>query len=148
VSVLIRRSAPDDAADLRALVHPVPGAQLSALTPEYVASHPVFGAWEGVRLAGFFALEERGGHWWLAHLWVAEEQRGRGRGRWLLTDAIRRARRLGADSLRFTPEPEARAFFQRLGARTSPEARAELEIDVTSWMEPLPESVSELGSTE
>lgn len=148
MSLLIRPAEPEEAAGLRALVRAAPGVELPAVDAAYVETRAVFSAWEGTRLAGFFALEERAGDWWLAHLWVAEEQRGRGRGRWLFTDAVRRARRLGADSLRLTPDPAAYPFFQRLGAMPAPDGRAELEVDVISWLEPLPESVSELGSAE
>ena len=126
----------------------VPGAGLPPVTAEYVAAQTVCAGFEGTRLAGFFALESRDEGWWLAHLWVAEPYARRGRGRWLLTEAVRRARRLGADSLRLAPEPGAEPFFRSMGAQPTGGDARRLEIDVVNWLEPLPESVSELGWTE
>jgi GNAT superfamily N-acetyltransferase len=148
VSLLIRPALPEDAPELQALVRAVPGAGLPEVSAAYVAGHTVCAGYEGIRLAGFFALESRDEGWWLAHLWVAEPYARRGRGRWLLTDAVRRARRLGAESLRLQPEATAEPFFRSMGAHAAGGDPHRLEIDVTTWMEPLPESVSELGWIE
>jgi len=146
MALLIRPALPEHADQLQALVRPIPGAQLPPVSPDYVAAHTVCEAREGSRLDGFYALESGPGGWRLAHLWVSERFAGRGRGRWMLTDAVRRARRLGADVLRFTPAPEARPFFRRMGA-TEAEG-GEMAIAVETWLEPLPDSVSELGFAE
>jgi GNAT superfamily N-acetyltransferase len=145
VSLLIRPALPDEAADLQGLVRAVPGTALPTVDAAYVAQHTVYSGWEGTRLAGFFALETRDDGWWLAHLWVAEPFARRGRGRWLLTDAVRRARALGADSLRFSPETGAEPFFRTMGAQAVGGDARRLEIDVQSWLEPMPDSVFEIG---
>jgi GNAT superfamily N-acetyltransferase len=138
VSLIIRRAHPDDAPRLARLAR----AHADTVTPEYVAAHAVFAAMEGARLVGFYAVEEDGPSWTLRHLWVAEEWAGRGRGRWMFTDAARRARRAHAEVLRLTPEPGAEPFFLRMGLAPADGA---LELDPATWDEPLPESVSDAG---
>lgn len=143
MSLIIRRAHPDDAPRLAGLAR----AHAATVTPEYLAAHPVFTASEGTRLVGFYALEEEGERWTLRHLWVAPEWAGRGRGRWMFTDAVRRARRARATSLRLVPEPGAEAFFLKMGIAAVAGGRL-LELDPATWEEPLPESVSDAGFTE
>ena len=94
MSLLVRPADPAEAADLQRLVRVT---SLPPVDAEYVGSRHVFVAHEGNQLAGFFALHAGPSAWRLEHLWVAEASVGRGRGRWLFTDAVRRARRLGAE---------------------------------------------------
>lgn len=143
MSLIIRRAHPDDAARLAALAR----AHAATVTPEYVTEHPVFTAWEGTRLVGFYALEDQGERWTLRHLWVAAEWTGRGRGRWMFTDAVRRVRRAHAAALRLVPEPGAEAFFLKMGA-AAVEGGPVLELDPATWEEPLPDSVSDSGFAE
>jgi N-acetylglutamate synthase-like GNAT family acetyltransferase len=143
VSLVIRRAHPDDAPLLATLAR----AHAATITPEYVAEHAVFIALEGTRLVGFYALEEQGERCTLGHLRVAPEWTGRGRGRWMLADAVRRARRIHARTVRLTPEPGSEAFFLRMGLVPAADG-AGLELDATTWAEPLPESVSDAGSAE
>lgn len=148
MTLVIRRATPDDVAALAPLVRPVPGAALPPLDAAYVAGHPVYGGWEGERAVGLYALEPAEGEpWTLRHLWVVPEWSRRGRGRWLLTDAMRRARLGGAGTIRLRPEPGAEAFFVRMGAHPLPGAPGVVEFPA-GWREPLPESVSELGWSE
>ncbi|HEX8670773.1 MAG TPA: GNAT family N-acetyltransferase [Longimicrobium sp.] len=137
MSLIIRRAHPDDAPRLAVLAR----AHAAAVTPEYVASHPVFTASEGTRLIGFYALEDEGERWTLRHLWVAPEWTGRGRGRWMFTDAVRRVRRAHAAALRLVPERGAEAFFLKMGVATV-EGGPALELDPATWEEPLADSVS------
>ena len=149
MALLIRPALPEHAAELQSLVRSIPGAPMPEVTPDYVAAHTVCEAREGARLDGFYAIEAGPSGWRLAHLWVAERFAGRGRGRWMLTDAVRRARRLGADALHFTVAPGSGRFFERMGARVVPGgAPGEMLIELETWLEPLPESVSELGCAE
>jgi len=141
VSLIIRRAAPSDAPRLAALAR----AQAATVTPEYVAAYPVYAATEGARLVGFYALEDEGDAWTLRHLWVAPEWTGRGRGRWMFTDAVRRVRRAHAATLRLVPEPGAERFFLKMGAVA---AAGALELDAVTWQEPLQDSVSDAGSAE
>lgn len=142
MSLVIRRATPDDAPRLARLAR----AHAATLTPAYVTEHAVFSATEGSQLVGFYALEDEGERWTLRHLWVAPEWAGRGRGRWMFTDAVRRARRAHAASLRLVPEPGSEPFFLRMGV--APAGGGALELDAATWQEPLPESVSDAGSAE
>ncbi len=141
MSLIIRRAHPDDAVRLASLAR----AHAVSVTPEYVAAHPVFTATEGTRLVGFYALEDEGERWTLRHLWVAPEWTGRGRGRWMFTDAVRRVRREHAAALRLVPEPEAEAFFLKMGVAA---VEGGLELDPATWEEPLPDSVSDAAFAE
>lgn len=131
MSLLIRPAHADDVPALARLAGP-------AITAGYLAAHRAFTASEGSLLVGFYALEEDGDRWAMRHLCVAPEWRGRGRGRWLFTDAVRRIRQAGPATLLLGGESEA--FFVRMGAVR---AGAALELDTLLWEEPLGESVSE-----
>lgn len=128
MSLLIRPARADDVPALALLAGPV-------ITEGYVAAHSVFAGSEGPTVVGFYALRNDGGRWTMTHLCVAPESRGRGRGRWLFSDAVRRIRQTGPGTLRLAPEP----FFARMGAVR---AGAGLELDTAAWEEPLAESVS------
>ncbi|HEX8361878.1 MAG TPA: GNAT family N-acetyltransferase [Longimicrobium sp.] len=143
MSLIIRRAAPSDAPRLASLAR----AHSATVTPEYVAAHPVYAATEGARLVGFYALEEEGDAWTLRHLWVAPEWTGRGRGRWMFTDAVRRVRRAHAATLRLVPESGAERFFLKMGLAPVDGERG-LALDAATWEEPLPDSVSDAGSAE
>ena len=142
MSLVIRRAHPDDAPGLAKLAR----AHAAAVTAGYVAKHAVFTATEGSRLVGFYALEDEGERCTLRHLWVAPGWTGRWRGRWMFADAVRRARRGHARSVRLVPEPGSEPFFLRMGA-VQAEGGA-LEVEAATWAEPLPESVSDAGFTE
>ena len=141
MSLVIRRAQPGDAPLLAALAR----SHAATVTPEYVTRHLVFAATEGSRLVGFYSLEDEGERWVLRHLWVAQDWAGRGRGRWMFTDAVRRVRRAHAASLRLVPEPGSEPFFLRMGVLPTGGA---LEVNPATWEEPLPESVSDDGSLE
>ena len=136
MSLLIRPALADDVEALALLV----GARAPAVTEGYVAAHPVFAGTEGERLVGFYALEEAGRWWTMPHLCVAPEWRGRGRGRWLFTDAVRRILSTGPATLHLVPEPESRGFFLRMSATA---VEGGLELRTSSGEEPLPDSVGE-----
>ena len=143
MSLIIRRAHPDDAPRMAALAR----AHAAAVTPEYVAAHPVFTASEGTRLVGFYALEDEGERRTLRHLWVAPEWTGRGRGRWMFTDAVRRVRRAHAAALRLVPERGAEAFFLKMGVAAVGGGPV-LELDPATWEEPLAESMSDSAFAE
>ncbi len=142
MSLIIRRATADDVPHLAELAR----AHAATVTTDYVRSHPVYAASEGTRLVGFYALEEEEGEAWvLRHLWVAPEWAGRGRGRWMFTDAVRRVRRGQGRTLHLVPEPGAERFFLRMGLVP---AGGFLVLDAQRWEEPLPDSVSDAGSAE
>lgn len=90
---------------------------LLTITPEYIAAHEVYVlcADDG-ELLGFYALREEAGTLQLDHLWLLPGSIGRGYGRRLFEHASERARELGASSVEIEAEPNARGFYERLGA--------------------------------
>jgi GNAT superfamily N-acetyltransferase len=86
------------------------------ITPGYIGGSPVWVAELEGGAAGFLGLVRTEGHWFLEHLWVRPEWHGRGLGRALFGEAVRQARAAGATELRIKSDPNAEAFYLRMGA--------------------------------
>ena len=65
---------------------------------------------------GWASLIPRGKVGWLEDLWIEPGWIGRGLGRLLFEHAGSRARELGAKRLEWEAEPNARGFYERMGA--------------------------------
>jgi GNAT superfamily N-acetyltransferase len=98
-------------------------------------------ATDGSRILGFHAVEPVGAEAELSWLFVAVEAMGGGVGRLLFTDAVAVARAAGAPRMRIEADPNASAFYVRLGAVQVGEVPSSviegrvlplLEVDVTS----------------
>lgn len=87
------------------------------LTPEFIARHPVYAARAGGDTVGFYALIGEGATRVLEHFWVAPAHMGAGIGRRLFAHATERLRAEGATALRIESDPNAEAFYLRMGAR-------------------------------
>jgi ribosomal protein S18 acetylase RimI-like enzyme len=100
----------------------------SALTlaPAYLREHEVFVAELNDEAVGVVALEVGPGGAEIGHLWVAPEHQGRGVGRTLMERAVARAGELGQASIRIESDPNARGFYERLGA--IPEGKVEAPV--------------------
>jgi ribosomal protein S18 acetylase RimI-like enzyme len=87
------------------------------MRPEFIGGNISYGAIEQDRFVGFYVLttEEDGIH--LDHLWVVPQAMGRGIGRALFEHAAAQARASGFDSLKIEADPNAEAFYARMGAR-------------------------------
>jgi GNAT superfamily N-acetyltransferase len=86
------------------------------ITPEYIAT-----GWVGVaeiagETVGFYGLKLDQGVWYLEHLWLQPVWMGRGLGRKLFSEAVCAARACGATELRIKSDPNAEAFYLKLGA--------------------------------
>ena len=96
------------------------------ISAEYISSHET---WMKV-LAGspvaYYSLILNSGLW-LDNLWVLPEHMGRGFGRELLLDALERSRRLGASSLKIESDPNARSFYEHMGAVKIAESHGEVD---------------------
>lgn len=86
------------------------------LSPEQIASSPVFVARVAAELAGVYALGVDGRNATLEHLWVDPGFIGRGVGRALFEHACAEAARLGCAALQIDSDPYAEAFYVGLGA--------------------------------
>lgn len=88
---------------------------------EYVEAHTVLVA-EPVAprppVLGVCAIEDRGDHWRLEHLWVDPGAHGLGAGRALVREALAMvARRRPGGVVRVESDPHAAGFYRRIGAR-------------------------------
>ena len=86
------------------------------ITPGYIGSLPVVVAEVEGAAAGFIGLVHTEGHWHLEHLWVLPAWHGRGLGRALFEEAVRLARAAGATELCIKSDPNAEAFYLKMGA--------------------------------
>jgi GNAT superfamily N-acetyltransferase len=87
------------------------------VTPDFIASHPVYLAVSDGDVAGFYALSFDGEIAELEHMWVYPPQMGGNVGRTLFSHAMDVARENGATMLRIASEPAAQGFYVRMGAR-------------------------------
>jgi GNAT superfamily N-acetyltransferase len=126
---MIRRAVADDAAALTAIAHAAkrhwkyPEAWIAlwqrdlTVSPEFIERYPVHAAVEADVLVGFYALTFAGADCELEHLWVVPSRMGTGIGRILFEHAVERCRAIGAGRLWISADPNAEAFYRRLGAR-------------------------------
>lgn len=84
--------------------------------PELIASHETYAAIVDGRNVGFYALGRKGGRLVLLHLWVLPDAMGRGVGRALFAHARERMKALGFSELEIESDPNAKGFYQRMGA--------------------------------
>ncbi len=134
----IRRGLPSEADALSALARrakaswPYPDAWIRAWEEDLRFTNDTFErctvlvAARGEQIAGVVAfscaLEERSGE--IEHLWVDPSLQGQGIGRALMGEALAGARELGIERLRVESDPNARAFYEHLGAVYRGEAPA------------------------
>ena len=89
------------------------------ITPDYVAANSCFAAIdERGEILGFAALRREAGEFWLDHVWVLPTAMGRGIGRRLFEHCEEEARKAGATILKVEADPNAEAFYARMGMRS------------------------------
>jgi ribosomal protein S18 acetylase RimI-like enzyme len=125
----IVRAKREDAAALTAIAHAAkrhwgyPERWIEAwrdiltMRPEFIAANVAYCAMEDDNLVGFYVLttEHDGVH--LDHLWIIPAAMRRGIGRALFEHAVDQAITAGFDSIRIEADPNAEAFYQRMGAK-------------------------------
>ena len=101
-------------------------AEILTVTPGQVAANPTFAAIEDDCVVGFSSLttEPRPD---LTHLWVLPSAMGRGVGRALFEHAAKQARALGLASFEIESDPNAEAFYLRMGAERVGTSVSEIE---------------------
>lgn len=87
------------------------------MRPEFIATNLSYCAREGADLAGFYVLTDEKDGLHLDHLWITPQAMGRGIGRALFEHAIEQARSLDYEMLKIEADPNAEAFYLRMGAR-------------------------------
>ncbi len=87
------------------------------LAPEYLSTHNVYATELDNRVVGFYALGGSGDEREIEHFWVLPECHGRGVGREMFDHAVATARTAGAKTLKVVSDPNAEAFYVKMGAR-------------------------------
>jgi GNAT superfamily N-acetyltransferase len=86
------------------------------ITPQFIQDHEVYTASVDAEIVGFYGLVGSGARMTLDHLWVLPSQIGAGIGRRLFNHAMAAARRRGAIEVEIEADPNAAAFYERVGA--------------------------------
>lgn len=97
------------------------------ISPQYISENETWLASINDEPAGFYALREEKGLWWLDHLWVRPDAMGQGLGVFLFRHAKRRAKLCGASKLTIESDPHAQSFYEKMGARKEDESCSEVE---------------------
>lgn len=125
----IRPASPTDAPRLTAIAHAAKrhwgySDELMALwdddltlSPQFIASHPVFCAVRDGEIIGFYALLRQGETCELEHMWVDPQHMGTGVGALLFEHAVHTVRSMGGSVLTIVSDPHAEGFYRRMGAR-------------------------------
>jgi GNAT superfamily N-acetyltransferase len=92
-------------------------SELLRVTPEYIHDNLVFKALVEGEAAGWYALAGTGDVMVLDHLWVRPEHIRQGIGRALFYHALQTAANLDAKKLEIESDPNARGFYEKLGAK-------------------------------
>ncbi len=86
------------------------------MRPEFLATNIAYSAIEDDHAVGFYVLTKENDGIYLDHLWVIPAAMGRGIGRALFEHAVTQARDRGFNSIKIEADPNAEAFYRRLGA--------------------------------
>ena len=125
----ILRAKPEDADALTDIAHAAkrhwgyPESWIAAwrdiltMRPEFVAANPAYFAVEGDRPVGFYILTTESDGLHLDHLWILPDAMRRGIGRALFQHATEQAQVRGFDSIKIEADPNAAAFYERMGAK-------------------------------
>ena len=139
-SPAIRRARPDEADRLTAIALAAkrhwdyPEAWIEAwrdqltFTTEFITSHPVFVAvgHDDTPIACYALVENEDAVLQLEHVWVEPSAIGRGVGRTLFHHAVATARERGGTALLIDSDPNAEAFYVRMGATRVGSIRADV----------------------
>ncbi len=129
MTFIIRRATPEDSVPLTTLTvaskaywgydddfmrKAIPYMKVTA---DEIARHHVYVLEMNARIVGYYQLEARTPEMmWLESLFIAPEAIGHGCGRALMDHARALAASLGARKIAFESDPNAEAFYARLGA--------------------------------
>ena len=87
------------------------------ISPGFIGSHETYIAVINDQIVGFYALGRPETALDLLHLWVSPDWMGQGAGRFLFLHALERTEILCFSELKIESDPNAEAFYLRLGAR-------------------------------
>ena len=137
--ISIRRAVPEEAdvltqIALSAKAHwGYPERWMEIWTPQLTFSQKYFEeneSWLAVDNAkpiAFYTLQEKNGNAWIENLWVLPEYIGKGVGRRLFFHAGELARQRGYKTLQLEADPNAAAFYEKMGMHKIGERHSEIE---------------------
>ncbi len=135
----IRRAQASDAAELTRIAHeakrywnyPERWIELwrddLTLSPDFIAGNEVYLAEDGGEALGCYGLIAGSPHWALEHFWIRPAAMGKGVGRRLFEHARAVTLDAGASVLEIDSDPNAEAFYLRMGAVKVGEVRSEVD---------------------
>jgi GNAT superfamily N-acetyltransferase len=103
--------------------HWLPQLTISA---EYISATEVWIMTNENKLIAFYALSQNEAGCELDHLWVLPEYIGKGIGKALVEHALERCKVLGTSTLKIDSDPNAQAFYERMGAKKISESSSQL----------------------
>lgn len=139
MNVHIRRALPEEADALTQIAlsakrhwgYPDPWMEIwrpqLTFTSEYFEENKSWVAVDDKKPIAFYTLQERRGNAWIENLWVLPEHMGRGVGKQLFLHAISRSRESGYKVLQLEADPNAAAFYEKMGMHKIGERYSEIE---------------------
>jgi GNAT superfamily N-acetyltransferase len=135
----IVRAKPEDAETLTQIAHAAkrhwnyPERWIEAwrgiltMRAEFIAANVAYCAMEDDNVVGFYVLTTESDGIHLDHLWMIPAAMRRGIGRALFEHAVNQARAAGFDLIKIEADPNAEAFYKRMGARRVGTSVSEVE---------------------
>lgn len=103
---------------------------LLTISPDYISENEIWMKTITNEPVAYYSLKQAGDELWLDNLWVLPEHMGKGIGKELFNHAMERSRQRGAFKFKIEADPNAEAFYERMGARRVGEHRGEIEGQV------------------
>jgi GNAT superfamily N-acetyltransferase len=86
------------------------------ISPQYIKENETWMAVADERFVAYYSLKQDGESLWLDNLWVLPDFMGQGIGKQLFQHALARCRARGGSILKIESDPNAQAFYEKLGA--------------------------------
>jgi len=100
---------------------------LLTISPEYISENEVWVKIIGDKPVAYYSLLQAGSELWLDNLWILPEFMGRGIGKELFFHAAERSHQRDASILKIEADPNAEAFYEKMGARRVGEHHSEVD---------------------
>ena len=86
------------------------------ISPQYIQENETWMAIVNEKPVAYYSLKQDGESLWLDNLWVLPEFMGQGIGKKLFQHALERSHARGVSILKIESDPNAQAFYEKLGA--------------------------------
>lgn len=96
------------------------------ISADYISSNEVWMMTNQEKPIAFYALSKNEDDWELGHLWVLPDHIGKGFGKQLFDHALERCRLLNIPVLKIYADPNAQAFYVKMGAKKVSEHHSDL----------------------